>query len=292
MPAAPVVPKSLTKPVPASQARSQIQELLDANRARVERLSASGQRALVQQLVALEAELRQRLGQLQAAGRGGTWTAADTEAALVQVRELLGRQGAAFRALLRENAATARRLGVRNTVDVLKHFEGKTGGTILPLALDVGAHGLAPLLARHEASVARYGAHVIGLVARTIQRGLIAGEGFAELRDRLTGKRGEHGPLVQSAGWASRIVRTESMAAFNAGADEEIAAQKHARWPDLARKCIETFDARTGTDSRAVHGQVREVGQPFFDGRHTYLTPPGRPHDRAVLIAWRRAWEE
>jgi hypothetical protein len=287
----PVVPRSLTEPVPASEARSQIQELLDGNRARVERLSRAGQRQLVQQLVALEAELRERLGRLQHAGRGDTWTAADTEAALVQVRELLGRQGAAFRALLRENAATARRLGVKNTVDVLKHFEGKTGGGIRPLALEASRAALAPLLARHEASVARYGAHVVGLVARTIQRGLIVGDSFAEMTRRLTGERGDHGPLVQSAGWASRVVRTESMAAFNTGADEEILAQKHARWPDLARKCVETFDARTGADSRAVHGQVREVGQPFFDGRHTYLVPPGRPHDRAMLIAWRRAWE-
>lgn len=293
MPAAPVVPKSLTKPVPASQARSQIQELLDANRARVERLSASGQRALVLQLVALEAELRQRLGQLQAAGRGGTWTAADTEAALVQVRELLGRQGAAFRALLRENAATARRLGVRNTVAVLQHFERQLGGTLRPLSLDASEIVLAPLLARHASSVERYGLHTIGLISQAMQRGMLAGDTFVDMRRRLTGDRGDHGPLVQSAGWASRIVRTEAMHAYNAGAHEEALAQRDKRFPDLQKKLIETFDSRTAADSRVAHGEVRDLEAPFVDGKgRRYLHPPGRPHDRGVEIPWRAVWAE
>ncbi len=289
---APVAPKSLSQPVPASQARSQIQEQIDASRERVERLSARGKRQLVRQLVALEDELRARLEQLQRTGRGETWTAADTEATLVQVRELLGRQGEAFRGLLEANAATARRLGVENTVGVLRHFEGKTAGPIRPLALDVALAAGSPLLARHEASVARYGARAIGRIAGVIQRGIWVGETFSEMTDRLTGKRGAPGALVQSAGDAARIIRTESMAAYNTGADEEIRAQKGARFHDLARKCVETFDARTAADSRVAHGEVREVGEPFFDGKHTYLTPPGRPNDRAVVIPWRRVWDE
>jgi hypothetical protein len=288
---APVVPRSLTEPVPASQARSQIQELLDSNRARVERLSRAGQRALVQQLAALEAELRERLEKLQRSGRGESWTAADTEATLVQVRELLGRQGAAFRALLRENAATARRLGVRNTVAVLQHFEGKTGAPIRPLALEASTAAQQPLLARHEDSVARYGLRAVGRISQAIQRGLLAGDSFSEMQERLVGKRGGHGVLVECAGDASRIVRTEAMHAYNAGAHEEALAQRAERFPDLQKKLIETFDARTGADSRAAHGEVRALEAMFVDGkgRH-YMHPPGRPNDRGVEIPWRAAW--
>lgn len=289
---APVVPKSLSQPVPASQARSQIQEQLDASRERVERLSARGKRQLVRQLLALEAELRTRLEQLERTGRGETWTAADTEATLVQVRELLGRQGEAFRAMLDANAATARRLGVENTVGVLRHFEGKTAGPIRPLSLDVALAAGHPLLARHEASVARWGQRTVGRIASEIQRGLLAGETFAEMTARLTGARGRPGALVASAGEATRIVRTEAMHAYNAGAHEEALAQRARRFPDLQKKLVETFDQRTAEDSRAAHGEVRDLEGMFVDGkgRH-YLHPPGRPNDRAVEIPYRMAWK-
>lgn len=290
---APVVPKSLTQPVPASQARSAIQEQLDASRARVERLSAQGKRQMVRQLLALEAELRTRLEQMQRTGRGETWTSADTEATLVQVRELLGRQGEAFKAMLDANAATARRLGVENTVGVLRHFEGKTAAPIRPLSLDVALAAGSPLLARHEASVARWGQRTVGRIASELQKGLMAGETFDEIKARLTGARGRQGALVASAGDAARIVRTEAMTAYNTGAHEEALAQRARRFPDLQKKLVETFDQRTAEDSRAAHGEVRDLEAMFVDGegRH-YLSPPGRPNDRGVEIPWRQAWDE
>lgn len=288
----PIVPKSFTRPVPASRARSAIQERLDASRARVERLSARGKRQLVRQLLELEHELRSRLSRLQAQGRGDTWTAADTEATLVQVRELLGVQGKAFRELLDANGARARELGVENTVEVLRHFEGRLGGPIRPLSLDVALAVGNPLLARYEASVARWGQRTLGRVVSEIQRGLLAGKTFAEMTNRLTGVRGASGVLVASAGDAARIVRTEAMAAYAHGSQEEIVAQKSRRFPDLLRRLIETFDTRTAADSRVAHGQVRDVNELFTDGKRTYLTPPGRPNDRAIIIPWRRAWDE
>lgn len=286
-----LVPKSLTQPVPASQARSQIQERLDANREQVERLSARGKRQLVRQLLALEGELRERLDRLQREGRGDNWTAQDTEATLLQVRELLGRQGKAFRELLAANGARARALGVKNTIDVLRHFEGKTGGPIRPLAIGAAVAAQDPLLGRYEASVARWGQRTIGRVAAQLQRGLLAGETFDRMKRRLTDER-RGGVLVQSAGDAARIVRTEAMHAYNAGAHEEMLAQRARRFPDLQKKLVETFDARTAEDSRAAHGEVRDLEGMFVDGkgRH-YLHPPGRPNDRGVEIPWRREWE-
>lgn len=287
----PVVPQSLTKPVPASQARSQIQEQIDANRERVERLNAATKRRLVRQLVALEGELRERLDQLQREGKGDTWTASDSEATLLQVRELLGSQGRAFRELLVANGARARELGGKSAVDVLRHFEGKAGAPIRPLAIGAAVAAQDPLLGRYEASVARWGQRTIGRIAEQLQRGLLVGETFDQMKRRLTGERGG-GVLVQSAGDAARIIRTEGMSSYARGTQEEIVAQKAKRFPDLQKKLVETFDARTAADSRVAHGQVRDVNESFTDGKHTYLTPPGRPNDRAVVIPWRKEWEE
>lgn len=285
-----VVPKSLVKPVPASRARSAIQAQIDASRARVERLNERTKRQLVRQLLELERELRDRLDKLRREGRGDAWTSADTEATLVQVRELLGRQGREFGALLGENTVRARALGVRSTVGVLQHFEGVTGGPIRPLALAAAIAAQDPLLARHPSSVARYGLRTIERVAGVMQRGLLEGATFDEMKKRLTSGPG---PLVQSAGDAARIVRTEGMFAYNAGAHEEALAQRAARFPDLQKKLVETFDIRTAEDSRAAHGQVKDLEDLFVDGAgRRYLHPPGRPNDRGVCIPYRMAWEE
>lgn len=69
--------------------------------------------------------------------------------------------------------------------------------------------------------------------------------------------------------------------------------------PKLQRKLIETFDDRTGDDSKILHGQIRDMGDPFVyvppfgkKGYPPFMMPPGRPLDRSVVIPWAPHWEE
>ena len=318
-----VIPTSLTRPVPASQARSQAQAIIDTNRERVEALNDSARRELTRVLVRAQAQIAEQLGAEVARRGDGTWTAQDAESTLVLVQQALGGIAPRFRGLLADNADRCRARGVKDTAGLLSHFERRAGGgqveggVIRPLAIREALALRHPLLERHATSVDRYGAHMIGVIRRELQAGIIRGATFGEMTDRLVGKRGPRGVVSMAArvsasgqvvrtseerigeglfvryrGWAERIVRTEGMYAYATGVDEEIVAQR-ARFPDLQRKLIETFDRRTAQDSYAAHGQVRAPGEFFRDGKgREYERPPGRPNDRAVLIPWREAWAE
>jgi hypothetical protein len=108
--------------------------------------------------------------------------------------------------------------------------------------------------------------------------------------DRLTA-RGQ-GVFSSRRGWAERIVRTETAAAYN-GARMLAIREASKEWPDVKKKILATFDKRTAYDSVAVHGQVRDLNDSFIDGAgRMYLQPPARPNDREIVIPWRPAWRE
>lgn len=279
--------------MPRSEARSKVQRIIDADRAEVERaVIGGGERELAAILARTEAELRARLAALQASGQGDSWTAADVEASLVQVRAAMAQVEPKLTGILAANAEKARALGGKSVCDVLEHFERATAGSIRPLAVRAALALERPLLEKYEASVARYGVDLIGKVKRELQAGILTGQTFSDMARKLAGTEGKPGLLMQHRSRAELIVRTEGMSAYAQGAQAEIVAQKAKRWPDLSRKLIETFDRRTAPDSYVVHGSVRGVNETFYDGLHTYLLPPGRPRDRACIIPWRKAWED
>lgn len=121
--------------------------------------------------------------------------------------------------------------------------------------------------------------------------------------------------IVEAAGSAmddqwwkvERVVRTETSVVYN---DGQLAALKQAErfFPGLMQRWTEHVDDVTGApldprvaaDSMAMHGQVARVGGQFvcpaapgvsarMAGK-TWIHPPNRPNDRAVLTPWMRHW--
>lgn len=313
----PVAPQSFSRDIPRSQARSRAQEIVDHNRNEVERaIGDKSRRDLIRILMGAQKQIAEAQRKTHP---DATWTHLDLEQTMRIVTEALSATGTtskAFRELLERQREQAYAVGAKSTAEMLSHFErGKETGTIRPLAIREALAMKRLALDEHATSVDRYGKHMIQVIRRELQGGIVRGATFHEMTDLLVGKKGPRGPkvslsatelpdgtverlvevrskeglFVERRGWAERIVRTEGMRAYAAGADEEISRQK-ATWPDLVRKLVETFDARTAPDSYVAHGQVRGEHEPFFDGKHTYLRPPGRPNDRACLIPWRNVW--
>ncbi len=133
----------------------------------------------------------------------------------------------------------------------------------------------------------RYGVETIRHFERELQKGLVARKSWAEMREDIT----EQSPFLQAAPahWATRIVRTEVMGAYNrAGWETMRAAQQDLG--DMVKILSVTFDDRTGADSYAVHGQIRLVEEPFESWFGAYMHPPNRPNDREVVVPHRVAW--
>lgn len=265
---------------------------MDANRAQVERLYASrvAQRRLVRALQDADASLSKQLAERLAADPTRTdWTTGDVEATLAMVRhELVGVQ-ASLSKELSANSAVAMSHGAKETTRILEHFEGLQPGSLRPLSLRAAAALASGTIAmEHERSVARYGAQVIFSIQRELTAGVLVNRTFSEMTAQLQKSQ----PLLSRRYVAERMVRTECMGSYNEGHLQEMHAQRHESFPDLLKKCIETFDKRTAQDSYVAHGEVRRLEEMFVDGKgRRYLRPPGRPNDRGVCIPWRNAWE-
>jgi hypothetical protein len=123
----------------------------------------------------------------------------------------------------------------------------------------------------------------VSLVAKEVAPGVV---------QRIREGRFKQGLFVERKYWAERIVRTEVAYAYNGAAMEGLHALKKEGEP-VKKKIVATFDARTAADSIAVHGQVRELDQPFVDGAgRVYQHPPARPHDRETVLGWFDHWAE
>lgn len=301
--------------MPASRAKSRAQEIVDHNRDEVERAIIEGSRRDLIRIL-LRAQ-RQVAAGMRDASPDATWTQLDLDQTMILVNDALGAAAPRFRGLLEAQRARAYAVGCKSTAEMLSLFEGgRDTGTVRPLAIREALAMKRLALHEHATSVDRYGRYMIGVIKRELQAGIVRGATFHEMTDLLVGRRGPRGQVslaatvgpdgkvkrlvegrfdrglfVERRGWAERIVRTEGMRAYAAGADEEIDRQRET-FPDLQRKLIETFDNRTAPDSYVAHGQVRGPNETFWDGKHRYLRPPGRPNDRAVLIPWRKAWEK
>lgn len=134
----------------------------------------------------------------------------------------------------------------------------------------------------------RYGASTMQRFEEVIQESMLSGEDWASARMRLTDESMwlESHPRF----WAERIIRTETMAAYNR-AGHEVMRQAE----DAVGKCVRIlcahFDDRTGWDSYQVHGQVRRMEEPFEDGEgRLYMVPPNRPNDREIVILHAVEW--
>lgn len=311
--AAPSAPVSFSKAVPRSKARSKAQEIIDDNRRQVEeQIILTGRREVVRTLLEAQRQIQKKL---RTTRLDSEWTRRDLEQSMVLVNEALATASPRFKNLLEKNHDRARKLGCKNSAELLAYFDKGNEQLARPLSLKESAATRSMALDEHATSVDRYSRVMREAIREKLSAGIARGATFDEMTRELVGLGGpkgrrvsiravenedgsvtrietaslKKGLFIERAGWAERIVRTEAMKAYNAGANAEI--EEEARvFPDMRRKLIETFDARTAPDSFVAHGQVRGIGEPFTDGKHVYVNPPGRPNDRAVVVPWRQQW--
>lgn len=258
-----------------------------------------------------ERELVARLASVKMAGP--TFTTENLKTTLAQVREVLNGIRNGMEDVLVGGAAEAAEAATQGTIDYLetadRHFKG-IGSR--PLALDeasmfeqarVGAR--SSVLRRlassgdgvpgapagpHPAKLGildRYGFHVIGKFEEDLQAGVVGRKSWDEVKENLVASS----PFLKGkpAFWAERIVRTESMGAYNRGGWE---ATRNAddQLGDMVKILSATFDERTGSDSFAVHGQIRLPDEAFQSWFGFFQHPPDRPNDRGIVVPHRMSW--
>lgn len=144
-----------------------------------------------------------------------------------------------------------------------------------------------PEPSREGGVLSRYSIATIGEFENVLRRGMLTGKPWGDVRDELT----RQSPFLQGSPkfWAERIVRTETMGAYNRAGWEAIRAADD-ELGDMVKILSATFDDRTGWDSYQVHGQIRLPDEAFSWNGGLYQSPPNRPNDREVVVPHRIAW--
>lgn len=261
-------------------------------------------------LEAAERELVARLATMKASG---TFTTESAKTALAQVREVLKGLRLGMTGVLVDGAVQAAENAAQGTIDYLGRVESEFRGIgVQPLALDeasvfesakvgartsvlrrlassgTGAPGSPK--AEHPAKLGildRYGLSTIEVFEKEFQTGVVARKSWEEMKVSIVGKS----TFLQGkpAHWAERIVRTEMMGAYNR-AGWEANREADDQLGDMVKIVSATFDDRTGSDSIAVHGQIRLPDEAFESWFGLYQHPPNRPNDREIVVPHRISW--
>lgn len=248
------------------------------------------------------AELADRLRSMEKAGRGQVFGAHHLRIMLIQAHEAIAqledRMGDQLEDTGRLVAAAAPHQLVKAVKDLEHHFTGHTpvvqaesAAVFQRLHRDTEPS----LLDRFRKSKRLYGAPVVAAIRDQLSKSLLQGQSVDEAVDRVAGTSG----VFEAQRWrAERIVRTELAFASNFVAHKGMQVLAQTGGP-THKKLIETWDDRTGDDSKILDGQIRRTDEPFVykppagkKGYPPFMMPPGRPNDRAVVIPWSLDWGE
>lgn len=196
--------------------------------------------------------------------------------------------------------AQARPLGLREASMLSRAVSGVEASVLRRLATqqkeaeavaedpDVDAgENIPPRPMREGGVLSRYSMATIGEFENLLQVAIATGKPWGDVRTELI----ERSPFLQGAPkyWAERIVRTETMGAYNRAGWETIRAADD-ELEDMVKILSAVFDDRTGWDSYQVHGQIRKPDEAFEWAGGFYQHPPNRPNDREVVVPHRMAW--
>jgi len=265
-------------------------------------------------LEAANADLTKRLGAIKASG-SGRFTETQLKATQAQVEAVMRELNSGLLQTLSNSVGKISERAAQGTIDYLNAADAKFRGVgQQPLALDEGLMfdraeqgARASLLYRlssggrkdvknadpeeHKAKqgiLERYGEETVKTFEDILQRGMVTRKPWAEMEQQLR----EASPFLKGApaSWAERIVRTETMGAYNR-ASWESNREADEQLDDVLKVISCVFDDRTGSDSFAVHGQVRRPDEPFQSWYGYAQHPPDRPNDRGVVVPFRMSWE-
>lgn len=195
---------------------------------------------------------------------------------------------------------------------MLDIFGGPTFGPGARLDLDTAlilANRQNLLIPQFRTSAARYAGNVIGDIQAQLVQGVLAGETYHELVNRLVrmggptgvvalrGVAGDPGAVTEEIAeglfkryryWAHRIVRTELQGAANKVLDDGIRKLAEIT-PGLVRRWDASMTGRTCAFCFELHGTTADIDGEFAPG---ITDAPAHPCCMCRVGAWHPSWSE
>lgn len=221
---------------------------------------AGGRKRLTKVLTRAQRELNSRLRTAEGLqGKGvDTFTTAQMRSTLGQVEDIVSQLNTGVERVATDQASIAAGKSARGLIAYMEKSSKKYGTQAVPLKkaamLDAAVSGsnasvlrrLAATDSRGLSVLQRYGVGTIAMFENELQQALIQKLPWAAVRGNLISQSSFL--QGQPAHWAERIVRTETMAAYNRAGTESIRTANRVLG-DMVRILSATFDGRTGWDS-------------------------------------------
>jgi len=283
-------------------------QALAANRQTALKIATvTGKKAMLETLKDAQQELQQRIAQrakVHAAQQKLPFTDAQLQVMLRQVKDTMGTLKKGMRNAILDTGSIAAEASAQNVLTYMGAADTKFKGIVAPLALDE-AMVMHRAMSGTESSILhridtdpahpgqqgvldRYGDATVANFEEAMRRGIMSGASVQEMQAMLI----TESPFLQGAPayWAERIVRTESMAAYNRSGWEGMREVNEQTDGQMCKILSAVFDDRTAADSYAVHGQARHVDEAFETWYGMMQHPPARPNDREIVVPHRLSW--
>lgn len=213
---------------------------------------------------------------------------AQIEAAIVQLRQKIGYQ-------INEGYEFLTAQGVEDSVTEMDAFDRAFGGGFGKLPFDAIIESTDPanyLFNQYESSVDFYNEGLRNSFQSSLTQGLIQQKSWSQMVYDMES-------VFDMEEWKlARIVRTELHGIYNVSKMLGFGTIQKDYIPDLMKTLYHPMDSRTGQDSikLAKENLIIPIDQPFvftYKGKtRTFMTPPDRPHDRAILIPYRPQFDK
>lgn len=224
----------------------------------------------------------------------GSFTAQHLRGTLAQVQGAIIAMNKHLGGSMIQGAYQSAMAGIQNLVTEMKSFDEMFTGAVTPINLNAAllAHDTANfLVTKYKTNLDAYGTDLYRQISNGLFSATIGETSYNEVVGRV-------GSFFNAEEWKlHRIIRTELHGIYNRGKNNGM--QKLVdddTIEDLQKTLMHPMDARTGKDSKYVArlALVVDVDQPFeyeWDGKlRSFMVPPDRPNDRAILVPYRPSW--
>lgn len=208
---------------------------------------------------------------------------AQIEAAIAQLRQKIGYQ-------INEGFDFLSSQGIEDSITEMDAFDKAFGGGFGKLPFDAIIESTEPdnyLFNQYESSVQSYNESLRNSFQSSLTQSLIQQKSWSQAVYDMES-------VFDMKEWElARIVRTELHGIYNISKMRGFGTIKQDYVPDLMKTLYHPMDSRTGQDSiqMAKENLIVPIDSPFsftYKGKtRTFMTPPDRPNDRAILIPYR-----
>jgi hypothetical protein len=228
----------------------------------------------------------------------GTFTEEKLRGTLAQVELAIDAMSKNLTKGISDSSDLAAEKGIDHLITEINKYNKIFKGSFIPINLDaavVASDTDNLLFNRYKTSIDAYS----GAIRSRIAQGLTEAVVQQLTLDEVVGSIGR---TFQGEEWKLlQISRTELHNVYSQGklrGMSDLWGEGKGDIPDLKKTLFHPMDLRTGSDSKrlAQNNPIVDIDEPFIEDstgkKLTYMAPPNRPNDRAILIPYREEWKK